>query len=344
MRLFLKGLIVFSTFIIGSTGSHASTDHSTAGTTFTDPDTLAKVEAGFQSKKITYDSKVGDVDLVITLGQQTYPALHKVIEKMAADKGIKIHIKKGSCGATARRLLKKSVDIGAYCCPPGKSDRLPGLEFHTIGITPLVLVTNTANPVENVSTDAAQRIFQGDYLNWTEVPGTESLADKLKGKSIQPVARLHCKKRPGHWRGLIINADEFSPKVKEVGVIPDLVKQVAQSETAIGFETAYMLKVHKDKGELKILNIDGRDPDNLEHLLNGDYPLYRVYNLTTWTNPESKNKFAEDFVKDIADYIEADGDEFRFIPSSKLRKAGWKFRKDELIGQPDGMPVLSERK
>ena len=341
--MFVKRSVYISALLLLISSANASVETSEKSMAFTDPNQRAKVDASFLSQKIKYGAKVGDVDLVVTLGQQTYPALHEMVAKIAKDKGIKVDIQRGSCGSTAKKLLKKSVDIGTYCCPPGKSDRLPGLEFHTIGIAPLLLVTNTANPVEDVSSDDALKIFQGEYVYWSEVPGTESLSSQLTGKTIQPVARMHCKKRPGHWRGLIKGPDSFSPKVQEVGVIPDMIKHVAENKTAIGFETSYMLKVHKEKGELKILNIDGYDPENLEHLLHGKYPLYRTYNLTTWSNAENKNELALQLVKELTEYIEKHGNKINFISSSELRLADWKFKNDELIGQPDGMPVISER-
>lgn len=341
--MFLKYISFSPVFLLLISAANAGIDASAKSVAFTDPDLQANVDANFLSQKIKYDAKVGDVDLVVTLGQQTYPALRELVAKIAKDKGIKIDIQRGSCGSTARKLLKKSVDIGTYCCPPGKSDRLPGLEFHTIGIAPLLLVTNMENPVENVSSDDALKIFQGEYIYWSEVPGTENLASQLMGKTIQPVARMHCKKRPGHWRGLIKDSDSFSPKVQEVGVIPDMIKHVAENKTAIGYETAYMLKVHKEKGELKMLNIDGHDPDNLNHLLHGEYPIYRTYSLTTWSNTENKNALALQLVEDITEYIEKHGNKINFISSSELRLAGWKFKNNELIGQPDGMPVISER-
>ena len=341
--MFVKRSVYISALLLLISSANASVETSEKSMAFTDPNQRAKVDASFLSQKIKYGAKVGDVDLVVTLGQQTYPALHEMVAKIAKDKGIKVDIQRGSCGSTAKKLLKKSVDIGTYCCPPGKSDRLPGLEFHTIGIAPLLLVTNTANPVEDVSSDDALKIFQGEYVYWSEVPGTESLSSQLTGKTIQPVARMHCKKRPGHWRGLIKGPDSFSPKVQEVGVIPDMIKHVAENKTAIGFETSYMLKVHKEKGELKILNIDGYDPENLDHLLHGKYPLYRTYNLTTWSNAENKNELALQLVKELTEYIEKHGNKINFISSSELRLADWKFKNDELIGQPDGMPVISER-
>ena len=310
---------------------------------FSNPDHIANVGDDFVSRKIQYDKKVGDVDVVLSLGQQTYPALHKVVEEIARKQGIVLDIQQGSCGATAKKLLKKSVDIGTYCCPPGNIDRLPGLEFHTVAITPIALTTHSANAINNVSSTNARKIFRGDYVTWSEVPEHQSELDRLSGKKIQPVVRLHCKKRPGHWRALLDNEDEFSPRSQAVGTISDMIKQVSDNTNAIGYETPFMLKINRDEGNLKILSIDGNHPDDLDKLLKAEYPLYRTYNLTTWTSDNSKNEKAEKLLTAIREHIEENAELYSFIPASKLRLSGWKFKKDELVGEPDGAPVISER-
>ena len=118
---------------------------------FSDPSGKMEMDAAWLDQPIQYDKKSGDVDMVVTLGQQTYPALRSFIEEYARDNGLKVSIEPGSCGVTAKKLRRKSADVGAYCCPPGKTDRLPGIVFHTIGIAPIALVTRPDNPVENLT-------------------------------------------------------------------------------------------------------------------------------------------------------------------------------------------------
>jgi ABC-type phosphate transport system substrate-binding protein len=312
-------------------------DHSNA---FGDPDYVVKIDPEWQSKTISHDRSVGEADMVISLGQQTYPALHQFVEEFAAKRNIRIVIQQGTCGVSAKKLSKKEIDIGAFCCPPGNTDRLPGLEFHTIGISPIALIANPANPITNLTTTEARSIFSGKTISWSEVPVENEI--ELPGKSIQPVVRLHCKKRPGHWRHLLDNEDQFSPDIREVGVIPDMIKQVADNEAAIGFETVFMLEVYKDKGKVKILNIDDHDPADLQPLLAADYPLYRTYNLSTWTGAQTKNELAHDLVTAITQFIEDHGERYGILASSRLRTAGWKFRGDELTGEPDGEDIFSE--
>jgi phosphate transport system substrate-binding protein len=337
-RVFLYSLVLFIPLSVAQAGVSGGP----SGPAFSDPSHVADVGPDFQSRLIEYDKGVGKVDVVITLGQQTYPALHKIVEDIARQQGIAVDIQQGSCGATAKKLLKKSVDIGTYCCPPGKTDRLPGLVFHTIAIAPIALTTNSANPINSVTLAEARKIFVGDYVTWSEVPEFHDTKNLLSTEKIQPVVRLHCKKRPGHWRLLLDNQDMFSPRIQSVATITDMVKQVSENKNAIGYEVPFMLKVHRDSGQLKLLSIDGNSPDDLYKLLKGEYPLYRTYNMTTWSNANNKNEKAAKLLAAIRDYVEKNGAQYDFIPASQLRLAGWKFKGDELVGEPSGSPIVRE--
>jgi ABC-type phosphate transport system substrate-binding protein len=306
---------------------------------FSDPSGNMEMDAAWLDQPIQYDKKSGDVDMVVTLGQQTSPALRTFIEEYALEKGLKVSIEPGSCGVSAKKLRRKSADIGAYCCPPGKTDRLPGILFHTIGIAPIALVTRPDNPVENLSLQDARDIFSGDKVRWSEVPAEKGL---LSDMDIQPVARLHCKKRPGHWKGLLDDQDRFGAKVREVGVIPDMIANVAGDKYAIGYETLYMLDVYKEKGELKALSIDGMHPSELNNMVDASYPIYRTYSLTSWADSENTER-AQALIEAIMRHLEEQGDNYGIVPASKLREAGWQFSGDELVGEPDGDRVFSER-
>lgn len=332
--------IVLSFYITPVMADHS---HHIQGESFGDPDSAKVVmDDSWMDKAIQYDEKAGDADITISLGQQTHPALHKVISEMVARKGLKIHIQQGTCGVTSRRLREKSIDIGTFCCPPGKNDRLPGLKFHTLAISPIAFVTHNENPITNLTAHDARMIFQGEYTYWSDLPSSNNPALAQIKQPIKPVVRLHCKKRPGHWRLLLKNDKDFSARATEVGVIPDMIQQVATNQSSIGYETPYMLEFHKDQGELKILTVNGIDPRNHETMLNNKYPFYRTYNMTTWVNDKNKNSHAEELVTEIMQYVEQHGAKYGFIPASQLRKAGWKFTENELSGEPDGSQLVSE--
>lgn len=237
-------------------------------------------------------------------------------------------VKPGTCGITAARLRKKSVDIGTYCCPPAKSDRLPGLKFHSLGISPIALIVHPKNPLRSVSNKEARKIFKGQMTRWNEVSNKKKPFQQL----IKPIARLHCKIRPGHWRGLLKNEDQFSPRLFEVGVIPDMISQVSKNTGSIGWEVPLMVSYHKKRGEVKMLEIDNHSVTDLDNVLTGNYPLYRSYSLTTWK--EKPNKHAIKLVRFMQNHIEKNQAQINYLSPSRLKNAGWIFQEDELIGEP----------
>ena len=187
--------------------------------------------------------------------------------------------------------------------------------------------SNPDNPLENVTSKQAKEIFEGQVSNWAEIsPGNSQL--------IKPVGRLHCKTRTGHWRALLKSEDDFSPRLFEVGVIPDMISQVSRSASSIGWETPLMVDAHRNKGDVKVLNIDGHSPSDIEYVLTGKYPLYRSYSLTAWTEKSKTNDEAIKLIKFLRQHIEKVHQDISFIPVSKLKEAGWKFMGDELVGEP----------
>ena len=336
----MKLILALGLTLSAQSGHTAVKPESLQGPAFVGHDHTKPMEQDWIDKKVTYDKKIKNADLVLSLGQQTYPALHKIVEEMAEKRGINVVIQQGSCGKTAKKIKRKAVDVGAFCCPPMKGDRLPGLEFHTIAIAPIAFATHPSNPLKNITSIEAQDIFRGEYVQWSQVESAKKV--NFTGDTIQPVVRLHCKKRPGHWRHMLKSEDLMSSRLFEVGVIPDMIKQVASNEMAIGIETMFMLEVHKEHGDLKVLTVDGHHPNEEKYVLNGEYPIYRTYNLTTWQGEGKNYQLAKEFVQELKAHVETHGERYGFIPPSRLKKAGWKFNGDELIAEPDNMPVIHE--
>ena len=322
--------LLFSLFLlISSVGPSLAGKHSHShAETFSDPAVFVEVPDEWPAKPIQHLSKYRDADLVVSLGQQSHPLFYELIPQYAEQNNLKIVVEQGTCGITSGRLLKKKVDVGAYCCPPGADDRLPGLKFYSLGISPIALVVHPDNPLENVTSKQAKEIFEGQVSNWAEIsPGNSRL--------IKPVGRLHCKTRPGHWRALLNSEDDFSPRLFEVGVIPDMISQVSRSASSIGWETPLMVDAHRNKGDVKVLDVDGHSPSEIEYVLTGKYPLYRSYSLTAWTEKSKANDEAIKLIKFLRQHIENIHQDISFIPVSKLKEAGWKFMGDELVGEPD---------
>lgn len=286
---------------------------------------------GWKEQPVRYEPEIGPADIVVTLDQHLYPLFADYIRKYAARQRIKVRVDEGTCGITAGKLARKTADIGGYCCPPGEADRLPGLRFHTVGIMPVAVVVHKDNPVEDMDIRQARELFNGKFYRWSEIKdlgGRRGLNIR-----IEAIGRLHCKLRPGHWRLLLDNEDLFSPNLTEVGTIPDMISLVARMPGAIGYEVPMMIKRYAKQGKVKILRLNGVAPE-APALSAGRYPLYRTLNLTTWEGKAVENEKAEELVRQLLKEAERLEGMDGFVPSASLKKEGWKFKGDELIGEP----------
>ena len=325
----LSGLL-FAAALLSFTFAQAEPLGDLRGEAFSDFNYIQQMPPGWKEQPIKYDPETGQTDIVVTLDQHLYPAISEMIQKYAVNNGLNITVSEGTCGITAGKLARKAVDIGGYCCPPGITDRLPGLRFNTIGVVPLALLVHLENPVDNITLIQAREIFQGKVRRWSEI--RDSKGRPGTGLKIQTVGRLHCKIRPGHWRSLLDNEDLFGPRLQEVGTIPDMISLIAAAPGAIGYEVMMMAERYRNEGEVKALKIDGHAPNKL-NLLSRKYTLYRTLNITTWEGSNIENRHAQR----LADYLLAQGrrleEKFGIIPASSLRQAGWKFRDNELVGE-----------
>ena len=301
------------------------------GTEFTDPKLIFDMPDTWQQKKLKYQNWAQDAQLAISLDQFLYPFLSLSIQAYAEQHHIKIAMQEGTCGTSAKALKDKAADITGFCCPPAKTDRFPGIKYHTVGIASIALLVNSAVQVEDVSYTQAQAIFQGEIYNWSEL---NTAANKVgNNKLIHVIGRPHCKQRPGHWRLLLDNEDLFSPRMEEVSTIKDMMRQVANVRGAIGYETLWSLKQHPSYF-VKTLSINGVKPNNIAQITAGNYPLYRTYNITTWEADNTKNEHAQNLITYLIAEMEKIETRYGVIPVSRLRQNGWRFHEAELIGQP----------
>ncbi|MBF0445870.1 MAG: substrate-binding domain-containing protein [Magnetococcales bacterium] len=299
---------------------------------FTDPDIVMVKPEKWLKKPIMYGNWAKGADIALTLDQHLYPTFLPMIKNYAKQNSLDIAVREGTCGTSEGLINKKQVDVAGYCCPPSLTDRLPGLEFHTIGIAALAILVNPNNPVNNLSAKQVRDIFSGKITNWNQIepaPGYKRL-----NLPIRPVGRLHCKTRPGHWRSILDNEDEFSPSLVEVGQISNMITVVAEYKGAVGYEVLWNLTRFHEHGKPKTVSIDNVSPNDSAAIAKGKYPFYRVDNITTWRTSHLAKLKAKKLVNYIIEKSTDTNDVFALISVTSLRKNGWKFKGNELIGEP----------
>jgi ABC-type phosphate transport system substrate-binding protein len=329
-----KVILVTTVFLFPGISVCAGQLDEGGGKHFAPPGSVVDMGEEWLRKKIHYDiSWAKDADLALTLDQHLYPALSPMIEQFAKEKGLKIAVQEGTCGISLGLLSHKHVDIGGFCCPPGNMDRLPGLRHHTLGIAALGILVNAQNPQNDLETATIQNLFRGEIKNWSELPP----ADKATAfqQPVRVLARFHCKHRPGHWRLILDNEDLFSLRTDEVASIEDMITKISRTRGAIGYEVLWNIKHHQAEEKVKFLRVGGADPTRADDVASARYPFYRVYNITTW-RPGSglENKNASALVRYILARLNEVKSDFELIPADQLRRSGWIFDGDELVGEP----------
>ena len=303
------------------------------GPHFSPPDAVGPtMDQAWHQRTIEHEAVYSGSDLVLKVDQQIYPMFLDEVNRYAGEKGLKISFVEGTCGVAAGGLRNKNSDIVGLCCPPAPIDRFPGVQFHTIGITPLAFLVNRNNPVDNLSLNELRGIYSGAIYDWSQT------ADgKRKGFSgaITAVTRLHCKVRPGHWKLLIGSEDDFSPLISDVGAIPDVMQQVRSDLNAVGYADPDQVSMYATQTEVKIIHVNGIDINDADAVTEKHYPIYRVHSLTTWNQGSDQSKVLVDHL--IRHANSADSPKYRYLtPSDRLRAAGWKFNGNEVIGEPEG--------
>jgi ABC-type phosphate transport system substrate-binding protein len=329
----VSGVVFLAVLLFSGGIISASAQERLSGEPFTDPAKQIDMPEVWKKSPIKYAGWAEGADIAVTLDQHLYPALLPVIKKYAKEHNLDIAVQEGTCGISAGMLIDKTVDVGGFCCPPGETDRLPGLKFHTLGIASLALFVHPENPLNDISIEEARKVYRGYIYKWSELKfnkGTD-----LPNQIIRPVGRLHCKLRPGHWRLLLDNEDLFSPDLQEVGSIDDMIRSVSISKAAIGYETLWMVHRYREMGEVKLLKINGHSPYDSARLASGEYPLYRTYNITTWEGKGIANPKAQELVTHLLKEAGSLESKFGIVPASNLGRARWKFKENELVGEPE---------
>jgi phosphate transport system substrate-binding protein len=326
----IQGLLLLGLLLGG--WQSAVAEESLRGPAFSDPRQLATMPEEWVKRRIEYDAgaKKEKADVAITLDQQIFLMMGKQIAEYGKKKGINIVNQEGTCGISDGFMAKKTADLAGFCCAPDRQARLPGLKFYTLGVASKVFIVHPDNPVQTITVEQLRKVYQGEYTRWSEIAGMSGAPDI----PLHVVGRLHCKARPGHWRLLLDHENMYSPRMKSVANIPDVVTEVMANPGAIGYETLTNID-HYTKGKApKVLRLEGHSPQDLEAVATLRYPLYRTFELAIWEDKELRNPHVDDLVAFMLKEAEAMGAKHGFVPVAQMRRAGWLFHGDEVVGEP----------
>ena len=167
------------------------------------------------------------------------------------------------------QALSGSVDIAAVARPAAHSRaQEAGLTFTPVAWDGLVLVTNAANPVSNLTLKQVHDIYYGKITNWSQVGGSDQPID-LDGVA-SPLDGIQFS-----FRRLLFGNGESNVAVPRLFInIDSLQQEVALDTKALALST---LAHTQHQPGLKVLSIEGVTP-SAATLANNTYPLpVRIY-------------------------------------------------------------------
>lgn len=165
--------------------------------------------------------------------------------------------------------------FGFVCCPLREEEvEKEQLRVYPLALEPILILVNQTNPVNNLSSQQVRDIFAGKITNWKEVGGHD--------QPIAVVTRLHCKKRPGHWKTILPSASKFRKLRLNVSSADEMVKRVSDFDGAIGHTGSTWL--FETGNKVKHITIDGKAP-TAENLKKKAYPFYRQLSAVTDLKP-----------------------------------------------------------
>jgi phosphate transport system substrate-binding protein len=124
---------------------------------------LAAPAGALASKRLIIDGSTAMLPLVEKLAV----AYHKEFPKIPTPK-----VGGGQTDIGIDDVHSGKVDIGDASRDPIKGVDPPGLVFSKVARDGICVITNTANPVPNLTEETVQGIFTGDIRDWSQVSGS----------------------------------------------------------------------------------------------------------------------------------------------------------------------------
>lgn len=181
-----------------------------------------------------------------------------------------------------RALMQGSADLLIAAEPAEsiwqeKEDAGFAWEMEPFAVDALVFVVNAGNPVDSLTTEQVRKIYSGEITNWSEVGGEDleivPFQRNAEAGSQTAMLKLVMKDLP------MMEA----PANYVRGEMGDLIEAVAAfdgSANAIGYTVYYYANDMKMAEGLKLLAIDGVEP-NAGTIRSGDYPFLNNYYVLT---------------------------------------------------------------
>jgi phosphate transport system substrate-binding protein len=201
---------------------------------------------------------------------------------MSNHPGVKITVSGGDSGVGINDVRSGQVDIGASSSNL-TSLEAEGLSQYIIGQDAISIIVNQQNPVNGVSLDQLNGIYNGTITNWNQVGGNDS--------PITPVTREAGSGTRADFGTFVMSHEPYGPNVQTATFNYGLLQQVAVTPGAIGYVAHDYLN-----NQVKLLTVNNVTLTQ-ESVQNGSYPLTRNLLFLVKGTPTGNVKDFVDFTQ-----------------------------------------------
>ena len=147
------------------------------------------------------------------------------------------------------------------------------LEYYPIGLDALVFIVNESNPINNLTTQQVQDIYQGKIVNWNQVGGADAPIAAFQ-RDTNSGSQALMKKLVMKNLKMSQAPIEFTPA--EMGELIEQLADYNNEGNALGYSVYYYAQNMYTQPGLKFLSIDGVSPSN-DTIADQSYPFINQF-------------------------------------------------------------------
>jgi phosphate transport system substrate-binding protein len=189
--------------------------------------------------------------------------------------GVKITVNSGNRPQGSlnglNQVEQRTIDIGTsdvFANPKQYQD----LKDYQVAVVVFALVVNASVDITNLTTDQVRRIYSGDSTNWHDVGSSKDLDIVRISRPPTSGTRLTFEK-------YVLGGIETvtGPQSLITDTTETVARSVKEQQGAIGYVSLYYAR----EFHLKILSIDGKNPENPTFVKNDVYKFWNIEHMYT---------------------------------------------------------------
>ncbi|HGM3507266.1 TPA: phosphate ABC transporter substrate-binding protein [Clostridioides difficile] len=228
----------------------------------------------------------GDSSKVSVSGSTSIGPLMETIGEKFQEKneGVSVEVQQIGSSGGIKNAIEGTSEIGMSSRDLKDEEKSAGLKETKIAIDGIALITNTANPVKNLTMDQVKGIYTGKITNWKEVGGNDApivIVSREEGSGT----------RDGFQEIVGFESEELSKDAQISDGSGNIKTTVEGNENAIGYISFGY--VDEKVNSLKVNDVEPTDAN----VIDNKYPISRPFILVNKEdNLSEKGKALIDYI------------------------------------------------